>query len=276
MSAEGRESFTIAQFSDMHCGDSRFDENLMRSVIDEINGIGPDLVVVPGDLTERGYLEQFEQARGWIDELECPRRIVIPGNHDGRNVGYLHFDAVFGERFFTQVHPFGVCCGERIQDNVRLVCADSSKPDLNDGELGRDRYGWLLGELQDMTDFKVFVMHHHLVSIPGTGRERNICWDAGDILEILHECRVDLVIAGHKHVPYAWEFAGMLVVTSGTACTHRTRGLTPPSFNLIRITPETVTVVMRNTAQPTSREQVFPRRPKEMPEYPPRRGTRGL
>ena len=40
--------------------------------------------------------------------------------------------------------------------------------------------------------------------MPGTGRERNIVNDAGDTLETLQRANVDLVLSGHKHVPYAW------------------------------------------------------------------------
>ena len=33
--------------------------------------------------------------------------IVIPGNHDSRNVGYVHFEELFGERS-SVLHTHGV------------------------------------------------------------------------------------------------------------------------------------------------------------------------
>ncbi|HDZ59176.1 MAG TPA: metallophosphoesterase, partial [Actinobacteria bacterium] len=39
---EARDYFQIAQFSDIHCGDARFDSELMRATVDEINQLGPD------------------------------------------------------------------------------------------------------------------------------------------------------------------------------------------------------------------------------------------
>jgi 3',5'-cyclic AMP phosphodiesterase CpdA len=30
--------------------------------------------------------------------LACPRIVRVPGNHDARNVGYLHFEDTFGAR----------------------------------------------------------------------------------------------------------------------------------------------------------------------------------
>lgn len=253
-----RSQLLIAQFSDIHCGDSRFDRELMTALIDEVNDVQPDLVVVAGDLTASGYQEQFEEAHDWISRIDCPQLFVIQGNHDARNVGHLHFDALFGERYSARTVEFPHA--ESDCRRVRVVCADSSRPDLNQGELGADRYDWLHNELAaDPDAFKILAIHHHLVSVPGTGRERNILWDAGDILQILSESHADLVLSGHKHVPFAWQIDGMVVSTSGTGCTRRTRGRTPPSFNLLSISADEIVVNMRNTGTDTGRRVAIPR-----------------
>ena len=33
----------------------------------------------------------------YLARIACDRMIVIPGNHDSRNVGYVHFEELFGE-----------------------------------------------------------------------------------------------------------------------------------------------------------------------------------
>ena len=71
--------------------------------------------------------------------------------------------------------------------------------------------------------------------MPGTGRERNIVYDAGDTLEALQRARVNLVLSGHKHVPYAWRLENIFVVNAGTVSTLRLRGNTRPCYNLIEI-----------------------------------------
>ena len=63
-----------------------------------------------------------------------------------------------------------------------VAAVDSSRPDVNDGHVGRDRYSWIREQYTEPDDIKIFVVHHHLVPIPGTGRERNIITDAGDLL----------------------------------------------------------------------------------------------
>ncbi len=254
---ETKESFLIAQISDIHCGDPRFDGTLIENAISEINKVRPDLVVIPGDLTASGYRDEFEMAKSYIEKIHCPQIITIAGNHDCRNVGFLHFEDIIGPRYLTKTLEFGVCCGEVPQEEIRIVAADSNKPDLDDGEIGRDKYNWIADEFEDKDAFKLFVLHHHLVTIPGTGRERNIVWDAGDVLDKLREVQVDIIIAGHKHVPYTWPIADMLIITSGTVSTWRTRGFTPPSYNLIEIRSNEVEVTTTTPGQKTEAKEIF-------------------
>ena len=82
------------------------------------------------------------------------------------------------------------------------------------------------------------MLHHHLLPVPGTGRERNVVHDAGDTLETLQRADVHLVLSGHKHVPYAWRLENLFVVNAGTVSTTRLRGKTKPCYNLIEASPE--------------------------------------
>lgn len=233
----------IAQVSDIHCGTITFDPKLMETCVAQVNARGVDLVVVAGDLTAEGYAWEFEEAAGWIDRFEAPT-FVVPGNHDARNIGWVHFRQLFGERFPVQRHVFAGDRSERIDaSGVTVVGVDSSQPDLNEGRVGREWYDWIrerFGRAPD--DLKVFVVHHHLISIPGTGRERSTVIDAGMLLQVLAESRVDVILSGHKHVPYFWGLNGMLVCNSGTASTWRVRGLTPPSWNEVTIDASTIKV----------------------------------
>lgn len=257
--------FRIAQFSDIHCGDPRFDPSLLSGIIDTINADAPDLVIVPGDLTASGYPDEFREACSYLDRLVCPNIAVLIGNHDARKVGYELFEESFGKRYRTWDFSFQIDCDEQISQDITVVGLDSSKPDLDDGEIGRHRHHWLSEQLAGARGFKLVALHHHLVSIPGTGRERNIVWDAGEVLEILAENNVDLVLAGHKHVPYVWPTAGMLIVTSGTASTWRTRGFSPPSYNMIEITPDEVIVEIRaSRGDHEPRRLAYPRMPAEI------------
>jgi 3',5'-cyclic AMP phosphodiesterase CpdA len=236
---------TIAQFSDIHCGHPTFDGDLLDHALDEILELRPDLVVMAGDLTSEGYAPQFRQAKRYLDRLSDLEMLVIPGNHDLMNVGFLHFRDNFGKSDRVMRVPFSSPNGAQPQRYATVVSINSSKPDLADGEIGHVRYDWIRQSFEWPDDFRVFVLHHHLVSVPGTGRERNIVWDAGDVLALLTELDVDLVLSGHKHVPNVWQFGEMLLINSGTASSHRVRGYTRPSYNIIEVSEEKVRVVQR-------------------------------
>jgi 3',5'-cyclic-AMP phosphodiesterase len=227
----------IAQLSDVHVGGSRYREQILRTAIEEINAAEPELVVVAGDLTDEGYPDQYPLAREELAALACRQVVRVPGNHDARNVGYLRYEDTFGARDSRERLD---CDGFE----VALVAVDSSKPDLDEGEIGREHYGWIEEGFAGEADLRVFVCHHHLVPVPGTGRERNQVLDAGDVLSLLRQCGVDLVLSGHRHVPYVWPIAGMLLVHSGTVSTLRTRGFPHPAYNLIRIGEGRISVVL--------------------------------
>ena len=221
---------TIAHISDMHVGSPYFVPNLMNRVIVELNELEPDVIVITGDFTNFGYRQEFKSAAAYLERLKAPI-ISVPGNHDARNVGYVHFEELIGPRFWT-----------RDVAGVRIVGADTSEPDLDHGQIGRERYEWLREQFTAPADLKVFAIHHHLLPIPGTGRERNIVYDAGDLLEVLIECGVNLVLSGHKHVPYVWRLENIFVVNAGTVSSLRLRGHTRPCYNIVEFDGDEVKI----------------------------------
>ena len=212
------------QLSDLHCGQQFFLPSLLERAIAETNELAPDVVVISGDLTSHGFKDEYLLAQRYVESIDCQSKIVIPGNHDSRNVGYVHFEELFGTRNSVL----------RL-DEVTIVAVDSSEPDLDNGQIGRGRYGWIEEQFAEPADLKVFVVHHHLLPDPGTGRERNIVHDAGDALECLQRAGVDLVLSGHKHVPYAWRLEDLFVVNAGTVSSSRLRGNGRPCYNIVEV-----------------------------------------
>jgi 3',5'-cyclic AMP phosphodiesterase CpdA len=217
-------AFTIAHISDIHCGGPDFVPNLMERAIIEINELKPNLVICSGDLTTFGFKHEYAMAREYMNQIECDSIVVIPGNHDSRNVGYVHFEDLFGER--NSVLNVG---------RATIVAVDSSEPDLDNGQVGRGRYRLIEEAFAGAADLRIFVLHHHLLPVPGTGRERNIVNDAGDTLECLQRAEVDLVLSGHKHVPYAWRLENLFVVNAGTVSSSRLRGNGRPCYNVVEV-----------------------------------------
>jgi 3',5'-cyclic-AMP phosphodiesterase len=232
----------IAQISDIHCGHGTFDADWMTALVGRLNEMRPDVVLVVGDLTAKGYEWEYEEAARWLQGIEAPQ-VVIPGNHDYRNVGYIHYKHYFGEAFSRVRVAFAPERAERlVATGFTVVGVDSAEPDINEGNVGIEHYGWIREQFDEPDDIKVFAIHHHLVPIPGTGRERNIITDAGDLLAELTRQDLDVIVAGHKHVPFFWGLNGILLCNSGTATTRRIRGRTPPSWNEIVVDASTIKV----------------------------------
>ncbi|MGH3002378.1 MAG: metallophosphoesterase family protein, partial [Gaiellaceae bacterium] len=168
--------------------------------------------------------------------IQCESIVIVPGNHDARNVGYVHFEEMFGDRSSVL----------RVAD-VAVVAVDSTEPDLDHGEIGRGRYPWIEEQFAGLgpAALKIFVLHHHLLPVPGTGRERNVVYDAGDAIECLQRAGVHLVLSGHKHVPYAWKLENLFVVNTGTVSTLRLRGHTRPCYNVVEVAGTHVSVWRR-------------------------------
>ena len=230
-------TFTIAHLSDLHCGGQYFVPGLLERAIAEINDLRPDIVVCSGDLTTFGFKHEYEEARRYLDKVECEAMVVIPGNHDSRNVGYVHFEQLFGDRnSVLRVGP------------ATVVAVDSTEPDLDHGQIGRGRYRWIEEQFaqKDLNGLdpglRIFVCHHHLLPVPGTGRERNVIYDAGDTIECLQRAGVHLVLSGHKHVPYAWKLESLFVVNTGTVSSLRLRGNTRPCYNVVEVSGSHVAV----------------------------------
>ena len=187
----GDKEVVVVHVSDLHVECENYSRELEERLIDYLEELRPDIVVVTGDLTDNGYVYEYRAAIKLLSRFKAKRVLVVPGNHDSRNMGYIVFERVFGTRF-----PFFCYKGVCIQG------IDSSEPDVDDGHIGRLAYDLVVERLRNRGRLRMVALHHHLIPVPGTGRERNIPVDAGDFLRVLVELGVGVVLSGHKHVPW--------------------------------------------------------------------------
>lgn len=221
----------IAHISDLHFGSVYHRAALADQVVEEVNALGPDIIAVTGDLADMGFSWEFADVRRFLDRFDCDRMLVVPGNHDARNVGEVHYTSMIGPRDTEIIHG-----------GVHMLGLDSSEPDLDSGRVGREHYDRIADRFAEPSEFKILCMHHHLIPVPGTGRERNIVADAGDLLRVLTSSGADLVLCGHKHVPNVWRLEDLFIVNAGTACSIRVRGLEAPCYNVLEMRPDRVIV----------------------------------
>jgi len=224
----------IVQLSDIHVG-SQFQDSVFEKVIEEVNGLNPDSILITGDLTNEGLLKEYEKCKELISKLDCKKIISISGNHDYRNSGYLAFKKFFP---FESINELG--------NDVVIVTIGTARPDRNEGEVGYRQNLWMERTMKKYQDkVKILAMHHHLVGIPDTGSDRVTVIDAGDVLRTILDANVNLVLCGHKHRPWIWNFKDLAIVNAGTASSDRVRGLFENSYNIITIENKKIQVDLK-------------------------------
>ena len=224
----------IVQLSDIHVG-SQFEDSVFDKVVQEVNEINPDCLLITGDLTNEGLIQEYEKCKKLVEKLNCKKVITISGNHDYRNSGYLVFKKYFP---FETINELG--------NDVVVVTLGTARPDRNEGEVGYRQNLWLERTMQKYKDkIKILAMHHHLVGIPDTGSDRVTVIDAGDVLRTILDTKVDLVLCGHKHRPWIWNFKDLSIVNAGTASSDRSRGLFENTYNIITIKDKKIQVDLK-------------------------------
>jgi len=224
----------IVQISDLHVG-SQFLQDKFDQLVQEVNQISPDVIVVTGDLTNEGLMKEYEECKTLLARFSAKKIITISGNHDYRNTGYLLFKKYF---------PFETI--NELSDDVVLVTIGTARPDRNEGEVGYRQNLWLERTMNKYSGkVKILAMHHHLVGIPDTGSDRLTVIDAGDVLRTILDTKVDLVLCGHKHRPWIWNFKDLAIVNAGTAASDRTRGLFENTYNIITIKDKKIQVDLK-------------------------------
>jgi 3',5'-cyclic AMP phosphodiesterase CpdA len=210
---------TLLHLSDLHFG--RVPEGMADALVAVSQEIAPDVVVVSGDLTQRAKVEEFRQARAFLERLPRPQ-IVIPGNHDvplynpyGRFVERL---ARFREHITDDLAPSYVDAEVAVfgVNTARSLTWKNGRINARQIEAVR---GLLCGLAPDVA--RVIATHHP----SDVAREALATWVG---------CGADLLLCGHLHIGATAVENGTLIVNAGTAISTRGRG-EANSFNVIRV-----------------------------------------
>lgn len=228
----------LAHLSDIHFGGEN--EAAVAAAAEHLAAGRFDLVVVSGDLTRYGEVREFEKARAWLDALPG-QRLVTPGNHDAP---YL----AWAERLFAPFRRFERWIGPAPAQSwlgggfaVRGVnTARGAQPRLNwskgqiSGAQAREAAAWLAGQAADCV--RIVVVHHPLIEMLGGPMTARV-WGGEAAAAAFAGARVDLVLSGHIHAPFAWPYPygdGRTYAVGAGTLSVRERGA-PPGFNVVEI-----------------------------------------
>jgi len=222
----------IAHISDIHCNEGTdFNPKMFDKAVKILNNVNADLVFISGDHTTDGLISEYELAKEKLKQIEG-KLVIVPGNHDERNLGWKLFPDYFGDTDF--IHNY---------DDVTLVGLASSEPDKDDGRLGRGRHNKIEEGIRKKKT-TIIGFHHHLIPVPNSGRETNIIEDAGETLDIILRNEVPLVLMGHRHVPWSVKIHKTLLVNAGTFSCTRTRAHFGNTFNIVDIDDDEIEVTV--------------------------------
>lgn len=201
---------TLAHLSDLHLGASAAHEQAVAALVASLRTERVDHVVVTGDVTEGGRIEEYELFQALFLPLKREGRLtVVPGNHDrcGDDVAELLSD----ELRVSVDH----------RDGLFMVCVDSTAPH---NRSSFRCHGQLCDETLDGVDralalaprgaLVTVLLHHHVLPLPVEGFGEwfadTFGWPHAAELPLGRALlervrgRCDLVLHGHRHVPAHW------------------------------------------------------------------------
>jgi len=235
----------IGHISDIHCNfGADFNSEIFDKAVKTLNKYESDIIFISGDLTTEGLLSEYEMAQEKLKQING-KLVIVPGNHDERNLGFKLFPEFFGETDF--IHAY---------DDLNFVGLASSEPDKDAGRLGRGRHKKIVEGISKSDKITVIGFHHHLIPVPNSGRETNIIDDAGETLDIILKNEVPLVLMGHRHVPWAVKIHKTLLVNAGTFSCTRTRAHFGNTFNIIDINDKKIEVSVVDVKKDTKRKMI--------------------
>ena len=239
--------------------------------------LGPDAIVVSGDISQRAKPREFEAARHFLDRLPKVPMLVVPGNHDVPLYRvaerFIRPHGLYRELITSELNPILKL------DGVVLVGLDSTSPFrcISNGRLHRDqlvRCARIFAEVPPEA-VRIVVAHHHFAPGPGYLRDRTLP-KARRAIDSFVDQGVEMILGGHLHRSYigsSLDFfpghhrdRGIIIVQCGTTTSRRGRGRERDenTFNMIEVGERALTVIhyvyfeARGEFAPLS-QHVFPR-----------------
>ncbi len=224
----------LLQVSDPHFGTERpaVVEALVRLALD----LRPDVLLLSGDITQRATRAQFAAALAFVQRLQVPRCLALPGNHDIplwhlplRLVRpYARYSAAFGDMLEPSLD---------IDDLLLLAVNTTRWWRHEDGQLSAAQIDAVASRLSRARPHqRRVVMVHQPLAVTRPEEMKNRLHGHEAALQRWGAAGVDLIVGGHIHLPFVLPLAaGGWAVQAGTAVSSRVRGDAGNSVNVIRI-----------------------------------------
>jgi 3',5'-cyclic AMP phosphodiesterase CpdA len=185
----------ILHVSDLHVG-TREDPAVERALTELIERAEPELLVVSGDLTHRGRIDQHARAAAFLRSFQLPLH-VVPGNHD---IPYT-FPARFTQTWKAFEAVWGTTEPVYRSAHFHVVGLNSVRPWRHQsGGLRQSQLEWAAEQLAkaEAGALKIVTFHHQLTGAPWRTRKKPVA-RRNAVLAFLVDAGAELILAGHVH-----------------------------------------------------------------------------
>lgn len=230
----------IAQLSDPHVRPEGVlyqgvaDSNAQfAAAIAQLNALDPrpDLVLLSGDLVDKGTAPEYAKLRELLNALAMPM-LVIPGNHDDRDA----FRAAFWDQdYLPDAGPLHYAVDSA--GDVRIVALDVTLPGLHHGAVDEAAADWLNATLAAEPQRPTLVMMHQPPFDTGVPYLDLYSCRGGERLAavVARHRQVQRIVCGHVHRFMLLGFGGTVLCTAPsttTAIALQLRPDAPPASHL--------------------------------------------
>jgi 3',5'-cyclic AMP phosphodiesterase CpdA len=241
---------TIAHLSDLHFGTER--PEVAAALLSDVQRHAPSLVIVSGDLTQRARAAQFVAARDYLSRLPQPQ-LIVPGNHD---VPLYDVFRRFAFPLTRYCRFIGSDLDPTFEDDEIVVTGINTARSFTwkNGRISVEQIEGLRTRLdRGGLRVKIVVTHHPFLPPPGdVGID--LVGRAGQAIDVLDRCNVDLLLAGHLHRGYAGDIRthypaarrAMIAIQAGTAISHRMREGEANAYNVLRVERTRIDIEVRS------------------------------
>lgn len=222
----------IAFITDLHFG--RLTDGIEASLLNDLHEQKPDLILIGGDVTQRGFSSQYRECQKFLANLPAEWLCII-GNHDvpAWNLfeRFTNPYAQYRKFIAHEMNPTWV------NDQVAVLGLNSARRMMRD-------WAWEQGEISDKqitaahdffaqhADKTRILMVHHPLTHPPTTPTRLLVRNYQNALEGFANAGADIICTGHLHLASVWDGKSLVpgrekplwLLQGGTAMCDRLRG----------------------------------------------------
>ncbi|MFH0824313.1 MAG: metallophosphoesterase [Pseudomonadota bacterium] len=259
-----------AHLSDLHFG-RHICEVRLKSLGLDLTAQKPDLLIITGDVTDRGHRSQYRRAKHFLDSLST-EYISVPGNREVPASAFWEWmlPPLAMTRYSSFFGPADRVVYASPANRTVFFGLNSVHPfPAWPGRIRRDTRYWLKEQIAAYDGyFKGLFLHHPVLPvIRGSSFWAHSLSDAGEILNICSQLGVFIILQGHKHrsaiMSVSFPERGTGVVVSAVGAPLMPYG--DPAYHIITIDPSVLTVEAREYQDGSFRERTSCRFPIDGP-----------